>query len=317
MMTKKIAFLFPGQGSQYVGMGRDFFEKNPLTKELYQKANDILGYDIASLSFSGPEEELRLTKNTQPAILIHSIAAAEILKERGILPAMAAGHSLGEYSALVSAGAISFEDGVLMVHKRGTFMQEAVPPGKGTMAAIIGLDGKKVEELCRKVSSKKVVGPANFNSSNQIVIAGEREGVEEAVEIAKQDGALKAVLLPVSGPFHSSLMKPAAEKLKVELDKIEVKDPSFPVIPNVTAEKISSKDRIKDLLVEQVYHPVQWEKSVLRLIEEGIDTFIEAGPGKVLTGLLKRISKGAKGFNVEDTNSLENAINKIEKEEIK
>jgi len=312
-MTEKIAFLYPGQGSQYIGMGKDFYEKDPLVEEFYQKANHILNYDITSLSFSGPEESLRLTKNTQPAILIHSIVATKILRERGIKPIMAAGHSLGEYSALVSAGALSFEEGVLLVHQRGIFMQEAVPLGKGAMAAIIGLDRERVDELIQKVSSDKIVQPANFNSLNQIVIAGEREGVEEAVRIAKEDGAIKAVLLPVSGPFHSSLMRPAAERLKTELDKIEIKDLSFSIIANVNAEKVSSKDRIKELLVEQLYNPVQWERSISKLIEEGIDTFIEVGPGRVLTGLLRRISKDVQGFNVEDTKSLEKTLNSLDR----
>lgn len=313
-MTKKIAFLFPGQGSQYVGMGKDLYENYPLAKELYQQANDILECDIASLSFNGPEESLKLTRNTQPAILVHSVIAAEMVKEKGIVPVMAAGHSLGEYSALVAAGALSFEEGVSLVQKRGTFMQEAVAPGKGAMAAIIGLDGKKVEELCKNVSSSKVVQPANFNSSNQIVVAGEKEGVEELVTAAKDEGALKAILLPVSGPFHSSLMQPAAERLKAELDKVEMKDPLFPVVANVSAEKILSSEGIKDLLVKQVYHPVQWEQSISRLLGEGIDTFIEVGPGKVLLGLLKRISKKANGLNVQDTESLEKTLNAIEKE---
>lgn len=313
-MTKKVAFLFPGQGSQYVGMGKDLYENYPPAKELYQKANDILECDIADLSFNGPEESLKLTRNTQPAILIHSVIAAGMVKEKGIVPAIAAGHSLGEYSALVTAGALSFEEGVSLVQKRGTFMQEAVSPGKGAMAAIIGLDGKKVEELCKSVSSSKVVQPANFNSSNQIVVAGEKEGVEELVKVAKDEGALKAILLPVSGPFHSSLMQPAADHLKAELDKIEMKDPSFPIVANVSAEKILSSEEIKDLLFKQVYHPVQWEQSISRLLGEGIDTFIEVGPGKVLLGLLKRISKKANGLNVQDTESLEKTLNAIEKE---
>lgn len=192
-------------------------------------------------------------------------------------------------------------------------MQEAVPLGKGAMAAIIGLDRERVDELIQKVSSDKIVQPANFNSLNQIVIAGEREGVEEAVRIAREDGAIKAVLLPVSGPFHSSLMQPAAERLKTELDKIEIKDLSFSIIANVNAEKVSSKDRIKELLVEQLYNPVQWERSISKLIEEGIDTFIEVGPGKVLTGLLRRISKDVQGFNVEDTKSLEKTLNSLDR----
>jgi len=282
----KTAFVFPGQGSQAVGMGKDLAEK------YLDQANQILGIDLKKICFEGPEEELKKTEITQPAILTVSVAAYESLKNKGVpAPAAVAGHSLGEYSALVAASAISFTDAVKIIHLRGKYMQEAVPLGEGSMAAILGLTKEQVEDCCKKASTAGIVSPANLNSPGQIVISGKKEAVEEASKLCKEAGAKRVIPLQVSAPFHCALMQPAADKLKVELDKIEIKDTQIPVVSNVTANYITSGSEIKDLLVKQVTNSVLWEDSIKKMIADGVESFIEVGAGKVLAGLIKKIDR--------------------------
>jgi len=307
-----IAFVFPGQGSQSIGMGKDFFDNSKQGKELFDGANDALGFDLKKLCFEGPEEELKKTDITQPAVFTVSAIAFEILKENDLIPDLLAGHSLGEYSALYAAGAISFEDCVRTVHLRGKFMQEAVPLGEGTMAAILGLKREAVEEICKKASSKGIVEAANINSPGQIVISGKVEGVKEASSMAKEAGAKMIIELKVSAPFHSSLMKKAAEELKKALDNVSIKDASIPVISNVSAKPVTKSSEIKDLLVKQMTSPVLWEDSVKNMISGGISTFIEVGPGKVLSGLIKKIDKGVKLLRAEDISSIKNLEDALE-----
>ena len=304
----KTALVFPGQGSQYVGMGKDFFDRSPAAREVFAEANEALGYDIAKLCFQGPEEDLKLTANTQPAILAASIAALRVMQaETEIIPVAAAGHSLGEYGALVAAGALRFADAVRLVHLRGKFMQEAVPVGVGAMAAVMGMSGAEVESLCREAAGGEVLSPANFNSPGQIVIAGHAAAVQRALESLSKQGGRKAVLLPVSAPFHSPLMKPAGERLRVELEKVEARDPHFPVLSNAEADFYPGKEKIRELLVKQVDHPVRWEECMQKLLAEGPDLVLEVGPGKVLSGLMRRISRDAKMANVEDGTGWEKA----------
>jgi [acyl-carrier-protein] S-malonyltransferase len=300
-----IGFVFPGQGSQYAGMGKDLADNFSVAKQLFEEANDSLGFDLAALCFGGPEEELKLTTNTQPAILTVSIAALRVIEqETGLVPAFAAGHSLGEYSALVGAGALSFADAVRVVRKRGAFMQEAVPVGEGAMAAIIGLDGGPLEEVCREAAQGKVVSPANFNSPGQVVIAGHADAVDRAIELAKARGAKRALPLPVSAPFHCSLMVPAGERLQEVLESVAVKPLNIPVISNVEAAPNADACRVKDLLVSQVSSPVRWDESVRAMVGLGVTRFIEIGPGKVLAGLVKRIDKGVEAQSVSDVAGL-------------
>ena len=297
---KQTAFIFPGQGSQYVGMGKEFYDNFPVAKEVFDEADDSLHFSISSLCFQGPEEGLKLTENTQPAILTTSIAALRILQsEKGISPQLTAGHSLGEYSALVASGALSFSDAVQTVRLRGRFMQEAVPVGEGAMAAILGMEREQVEKLCEEASAGEVLTPANFNCPGQIVIAGDSKAIERAIEKVKQEGK-KAILLPVSAPFHSPLMKPAGERLEKALEGIIVRDLKVPVVTNVEAEINRSKERVKGLLVAQVSSPVRWEESIRRMIEDRIEQVLEIGPGKVLSGLTKRINPNVEAKNVED-----------------
>ena len=304
----KLAFVFPGQGAQKVGMGKDFFDNYDVAKKMFKEADEALGYSIMKMCFEGPEEDLKLTANTQPAILTISCIANEILKENGVQPEITGGHSLGEYSALVAAGVLKFQDAVALVHKRGAYMQEAVPVGEGGMAAIIGVDREKIVEICQSVSAESPVQAVNFNCPGQIVIAGATRGVELAVEELKAAGAKKAVILPVSAPFHSTLMKPAAEKLAVELDKVTLSDAKIPVVANVNAQVLTKAEDIKVSLVAQAASPVLWEDCVAKMKEFGADVLLEAGPGKTLCGFNRRIDKSIKSLNVEDVESLEKSL---------
>ena len=298
---KKVALVFPGQGSQYVGMGKDLYGRSPAAKQVFIEANEVLGYDLSSLCFQGPEEDLKLTANTQPAILTVAVAAWRMMQtDRGIAPLAAAGHSLGEYGALVAAGGLRFRDAVRLVHLRGKFMQEAVPVGVGAMAAIMGLSPAEVEALCREAAQGEVLSPANFNCPGQIAVSGHAAAVKRAVEIVSKQAGKKAVLLPVSAPFHCPLMKPAAERLGEAFAPVEAGDLQFPVISNVEADVYPGKDRIKELLFRQVDHPVRCEESMQKLVAMGPELVLEVGPGKVLSGLMRRISREVPTANVED-----------------
>jgi [acyl-carrier-protein] S-malonyltransferase len=301
---KATAFIFPGQGSQYVGMGKEFFENFREAREVFQEADDVLHLPISSLCFQGPEEALKLTENTQPAVLTMSIAALRVLQaEKGVVPRLAAGHSLGEYSALVASGALAFADAVQIVRLRGRFMQEAVPVGEGAMAAILGMERGSLEKLCEEAAEGEVLTPANFNCPGQIVIAGHTKAVERAMERAKQEGK-KALPLPVSAPFHSPLMRPAGERLEKVLEGIPIQNLKIPIVTNVEAEINQSKERVKELLVIQVWSPVRWEESMQKIATDGIDQTLEIGPGKVLSGLMKRINPKVETRNIEDIQTL-------------
>jgi [acyl-carrier-protein] S-malonyltransferase len=305
---KSIAFIFPGQGSQYVGMGKEFFENFSVAKKTFEEADDTLHFSISRLCFEGPEETLKLTENTQPAMLATSIAALKVLQaEKGMVPQFTAGHSLGEYSALVASEALSFSEAVKIVRLRGKFMQEAVPVGEGAMAAVLGMEREHIEKICEEISSGEILTPANFNSPGQIVIAGHSKAVERAIERVKQEGK-KAVLLPVSAPFHSPLMKPAGERLEKALEEISVADLKIPVVTNVEAEINTAKERVKGLLVAQVSSPVRWEESMRKMVEKGIEQVLEIGPGKVLSGLMKRIDGRVESKNVEDLQTLKKSV---------
>jgi [acyl-carrier-protein] S-malonyltransferase len=285
-------------------MGKELFENFSVARRVFEEADDTLHFSVSSLCFKGPDDALKLTENTQPAILTTSVAALRVLEaEKGIIPQFTAGHSLGEYSALVASGALSFPEAVKTVRLRGKFMQEAVPVGEGAMAAVLGMEREQIEELCEACSSGEVLAPANFNCPGQIVIAGHSKAVERAIERIKQGGK-KAVLLPVSAPFHSPLMKPAGERLEKALEQISVRDLKIPVVTNVEAEVNNSKDKVKGLLVAQVSSPVRWEESMKKMIEKGVEQVLEIGPGKVLSGLMKRIDNRIETKNLEDLQTL-------------
>ena len=306
-----LAFIFPGQGSQTVGMGKAFYDASPAARKIFDEANAALGLDLTRTMFEGPDSELALTTNTQPAVLTASVAAAAACAEHGLRPALAAGHSLGEYTALVIAGALRLADAVRIVRKRGEFMQQAVPVGTGAMAAVMGLALDDVEALCRDAARGEVVEVANVNSSAQIVIAGHKAAVERAVALAGERGGKKSVLLPVSAPFHCALMRPAAERLAAELAQVPVADPTIPVVRNVDAGVTRTARDVVPFLLSQVASPVRWTQCVQRLATEGATTFVEVGPGRVLTALTRRIADGATALSVEDPTSLEKALQAV------
>jgi [acyl-carrier-protein] S-malonyltransferase len=303
-----IAFLFPGQGSQSVGMGRAFSETSGAAKRVFEEANDALDFDLRRVMFEGPEAELALTANTQPAVLTASVAAAAACAERGVTPALAAGHSLGEYSAFVVAGALRLADAVRAVRRRGELMQAAVPVGTGAMAAIMGVAADVVEQVCADAAQGDVVEIANVNSELQIVIAGHRAAVERAVALARERGGRKSVLLPVSAPFHCALMAPAAEGLATALARVPVSDPTIPVVRNVDGDVTRHAPDVVPFLLRQVASPVRWTDCVRRLVAEGATAFVEVGPGRVLTGLVKRIVEDGRAVSVEDPAGLDKAL---------
>jgi [acyl-carrier-protein] S-malonyltransferase len=308
MTQSPIAFLFPGQGSQAVGMGKELAEKYAIARQTFEEADAALGYKLSQLCFEGPEEKLRMTEITQPAILTASIAAWRVLNEKGIVTSFVAGHSLGEYSAHVAAGTITFADAVRTVRNRGKYMQEAVPVGVGAMAAILGMDLEKVTAVCSDASQGEVCEPANINSPEQIVISGHARAVERATKLADERGAKRAKLLPVSAPFHCSLMKPAQDRLANDLRSIRFQSPGIPVVCNVDAAALQDADRSRDALLRQVTGSVKWDQSIRLLVSRGIQTFVEVGPGKVLCGLMRQIDRSKTCLNVGDEASLQKTL---------
>lgn len=304
-MVDHLAMVFPGQGSQSPGMGKDLAEKFPVARQVFEEADDALGFAISRLCFEGPAEELQLTENTQPAILTVSVAAFRAMTEAGIeAPAFVAGHSLGEYSALVAVGALSLSDAVRTVRARGQYMQEAVPVGTGAMAAVLGGELSDIERICEEARRDQVCSIANFNSPNQAVIAGSTEAVDRAIELLS--GVAKRVIkLKVSAPFHCTLMKPAQDRLAADLERLSFKEPAIPVVTNVDVRPTTAPDELRDALVRQVSAPVRWLESIQLLMQQGVATFVEAGPGKVLSGLTRQTSRDVKTLNVEDAASLE------------
>jgi [acyl-carrier-protein] S-malonyltransferase len=307
--NQTLAFLFPGQGSQAVGMCKDLAALYPVAQETFDEADAALGYKLSQLCFEGPEEQLRLTEITQPAILTASVAAFRVLISKGSVPTFVAGHSLGEYSAHVAAGTLDFVDAVRTVRNRGKYMQEAVPVGEGAMAAILGMKLDVVREVCNEAAQGQVCQPANINSPDQIVISGSKAAVERAAELAKQKGAKRAVILPVSAPFHCALMKPAQDRLEHDLKTLAFHAMEHRLITNVDAEIIDSPERARDALIRQVTGAVQWEASMRKLISAGVTTFVEVGPGKVLCGLMRQIDRSQTCLNVENEDSLAKTMN--------
>ncbi len=307
--NSRIAFLFPGQGSQSVGMGKDLVAMYPVAQETFDEADAALGFKLSQLCWDCPEEQLKMTEITQPAILTVSVAAWRVLQSKGITPQYVAGHSLGEYSAHVAAGTIHFADAVRTVSKRGKYMQEAVPAGVGAMAAILMLPAEEVRKVCEEAAEGEVCQPANLNSPNQTVISGNVAAVHRAAELAKKRGAKRAVMLPVSAPFHCALMQPAQDRLAADLQKLDFRNPELPVLCNVDVDLVTTAESARDTLTRQVTGAVQWDASMRKLIELGVHTFVEVGPGAVLTGLMRQIDKSQTCFNVEDENSLQKAMN--------
>ena len=308
MTPNSIAFLFPGQGSQVVGMGKELADKYPIARQTFEEADDALGYKLSQVCFEGPEDKLRLTEITQPAILTVSVAAFRVLNERGLKPHYVAGHSLGEYSAHVAANTVSFADAVRTVRNRGKFMQEAVPIGVGAMAAILGMNIDKVNGICEEAAQGEVCEAANINSPEQIVISGHAGAVERATKLADERGAKKAKLLPVSAPFHCSLMKPAQDRLAGHLNALQLNSPGTPVVCNVDAAVVASADQARDALLRQVTGAVKWEQSVRLLISKGVQSFVEVGPGKVLWGLMRQIDRAPSSLYVGDDSSLQKTL---------
>ncbi len=305
---RKLAFLFPGQGSQIPGMGRELSEKYSVARRTLEEADQALGFPLSRLCWEGPAEELQLTANTQPAMLACSVAAYRVLQEKGVTPVYVAGHSLGEYSALVAAGSIDYADALRIVRHRGQYMQEAVPAGTGAMAALLGLTQDQVEDLCRSAANGEVVTPANFNTPGQIVVAGNIGAVQRVMESALAAGAKRALQLPVSAPFHCSLMQPAQQRLVPELQSVRFSDLAFPLVNNVRAEEVQTGPQARQGLIDQIPSPVLWEQSVRRLLSLGTEQFVEVGPGRVLTGMLRQIDRKVLAVNVEDEKSLDKAL---------
>lgn len=309
--SNTIAFLFPGQGSQSVGMGKDLAQYYAVARQTFEEADDALGYKLSQLCFEGPEEQLRLTEITQPAILTVSVAIWRVLEEKGLKPDFVAGHSLGEYSAHVAAGTFNFRDAVRTVRNRGKYMQEAVPVGVGAMAAILGMQADKVEEICKDAAQGEVCSAANINSPEQIVISGNTSAVERATKLAEERGAKKAKMLPVSAPFHCSLMKPAQDRLAADLKNLEFRKPSIPVACNVDAALVEDAEGSRDALIRQVTGAVRWEESVRLLITRGVQRFVEVGPSKVLWGLMRQIDRSPSAFYVNDNASLQKTLEEL------